>query len=138
MLDNIKLWWIRLLLWSGLRKPQIFLGFRGQKATLANVQDQTESGWSDILKRLVDDLFWLGWDGRVLQVKEKFGGLRFYINTGSDAIHDRISQAENESYKTCEQCGKPGVPRGGGWIKTLCDEHSDGRPLDENFIEEVS
>ncbi len=46
---------------------------------------------------------------RVMQVKEKFGGLRFYIDGASDAkIFDIIRKAEDDSYKTCESCGKKG------------------------------
>jgi hypothetical protein len=106
---------------------QIKYGFRGREATLEDLQAAVGKGWSDLLKRLVEDLFKLGWDGSVLQVKEKFGGLRFYPGSVSDECHDRIMEAESESYKICEECGAPGVMRGGGWIKTLCDEHSMGR-----------
>ena len=54
-------------------------------------------------------------------MKEKFGGLRFYMTCDTDEIFDLISEAEALSYKTCEECGKPGEERGGGWIHTLCD-----------------
>ena len=84
-------------------------------------------GWGDILKRLINDLFELGWDGHVAQVKEKFGGLRFYIGSANEAIHERIDAAQNESFETCEECGAPGALRKGGWLKTLCDEHSKQR-----------
>lgn len=102
-------------------------GFDAREATLDDLQKEVGPGWSDLLRRLVDDLFAKGWDGRVLQVKEKFGGLRFYINKCADGLDDRISQAEDESYRTCEECGLPGVARSGGWIKTLCDLHAAGR-----------
>lgn len=85
-------------------------------------------GWSRIISDLWDDLVALGWDQTVLQVKEKFGGLRFYIGLGNDQIWDRIDEAERLSYKTCEECGKPGVLRASGWLKTHCDEHSEGYP----------
>jgi hypothetical protein len=58
---------------------------------------------------------------RAVQVKEKFGGLRFYIHNGSDYIFGLIDMAEMISYKTCEKCGKPGsLHRRGGWLKTVC------------------
>jgi hypothetical protein len=60
----------------------------------------------------------------VLQVKEKFGGLRFYVNGGSTAIWDRIAAAEAESLRTCEQCGKLGRLRPNPYLRTLCDEHA--------------
>ncbi len=78
-------------------------------------------GWAPLIDRLIGDIIKLGWNKEIAQVKEKFGGLRFYINAAPDAVHDRINQAEDESFITCENCGEPGQPRGGGWIKTLCD-----------------
>lgn len=47
----------------------------------------------------------------VLQVKEKFGGLRFYIGGDKDAPFDidhLIAAAEEASHKTCEDCGERG------------------------------
>ena len=55
------------------------------------------------------------------QVKEKFGGLRFYMTCGTDEIFDLIEKAETLSYKTCEECGKPAEERDGSWIYTLCN-----------------
>ena len=81
-------------------------------------------GWHPLITALIEDLLKLGWDGDLQQVKSKFGGLRFYIGSGNDAIHDRIEQAESESIKTCEYCGKPGKRQGHGWIRTVCDEHA--------------
>jgi hypothetical protein len=81
------------------------------------------SGWYQLLKDLIVDLIELGWDKQVCQVKEKFGGLRFYINSASNEVHDRITKAENESYKICEVTGLPGKLRTDiGWYTTLCDE----------------
>lgn len=58
---------------------------------------------------------------KAFQVKEKFGGLRFYMTCGTDEIYDLISKAEALSCKTCEECGEPGEERSGGWIHTLCN-----------------
>lgn len=58
---------------------------------------------------------------RALQVKEKFGSLRFYMTSNTDEIDDLIDKAEEKSYKTCEECGCPGKLRNGGWMTTLCD-----------------
>ena len=59
------------------------------------------------------------------QVKEKYGTLRFYMTGYLDAMDKPIAEAEARSAKTCEECGKPGELRYGGWIKCLCDEHAD-------------
>ena len=68
-------------------------------------------GWYPLVKELIEDLINLGWNKQTCQVKEKFGGLRFYINEGSDEIHKRITKAENDSYEICEVTGKPGKLR---------------------------
>ena len=60
----------------------------------------------------------------VVQVKEKFGTLRFYIQAGSDEHYNYISFAESMSGRTCEECGKPGKRLGRGWIYTACKEHA--------------
>jgi hypothetical protein len=62
-----------------------------------------------------------------VQVKEKFGGLRFYYNGGDDKIDGMVSMAESWAYHTCEECGAPGTLRHGGWIRTLCDKHEEER-----------
>ena len=88
-------------------------------------------GWLGIIKRLIEDLIELGWDKEICQVKEKFGGLRFYINTGSEEIWNRIRLAESASYITCEKCGELGQLRGNGWISTLCEAHAEGKKIIE-------
>ena len=59
---------------------------------------------------------------RASQVKEKFGGLCFYMTSATDEMWDLIHKTETQSYETCETCGKPGEQRGGGWIITHCDD----------------
>lgn len=120
----------------------IRLGFNGgHEVSLADLQKEVGPGWAGIIERLVADLFVLGWNGEVLQAKEKFGGLRFYITTlptwsappNENALKTRINEAADESYKTCEECGVPGLPRRGGWVKTLCDEHAKGREVHQDI-----
>lgn len=59
----------------------------------------------------------------IRQIKEKFGGLRIYMDVKKDSHREYIDFAESMSYHVCEVCGAPGVPRRTGWIKVLCDEH---------------
>jgi hypothetical protein len=63
----------------------------------------------------------------IAQVKEKFGGLRFYYDGGDSHISGMVRMAEIWAGHTCETCGKPGTIRHGGWIRTLCDEHEEER-----------
>jgi len=86
---------------------------------------EIESGWYALVKDLIAKLIELGWDKEIHQVKQKYGGLRFYTGATSDEMHTAIRKYENLSYETCEVCGEPGEVRPGGWIETLCDVHYD-------------
>lgn len=68
-----------------------------------------------------------------VQVKEKFGGLRFYVEGGTSEIHNFIAMAESMSYRTCEECGSPGNVYRKGWHKTMCEVHAamSGRDKEE-------
>ena len=77
------------------------------------------------------------------QVKEKMGGLRFYLNYSDDYIDNLIEEATKKSYKTCDVCGAPGhCAAYRRWWVTLCKEHSDeyivksGHPIDEIYYED--
>ena len=59
---------------------------------------------------------------RVVQVKEKLGGLRFYTDGADEKISNMIHKAEKESYQICEFCGKKGkLSNALIWFKTLCE-----------------
>lgn len=59
-----------------------------------------------------------------VQVKEKYGGLRFYLDFSTEEIDKMIRKAEVEASKTCDVCGKPGELGGSGWYATRCEEHT--------------
>jgi hypothetical protein len=63
----------------------------------------------------------------VEQIKEKFGGLRFYYHGGDDYVRGLTQMAEAWASHSCEECGAPGKRRSGGWIRTLCDHHEEER-----------
>lgn len=64
----------------------------------------------------------------IAQIKEKFGGLRYYADGDLDEnMYGAIDFAESLSYTICEECGEPGKLRTGGWIRTLCDKHEAER-----------
>jgi len=81
-------------------------------------------GWYDIIERLCDDIHAM--NPKVMQIKEKFGGLRFYCSFNSDYSDQgwkRIRKAEEEASETCEDCGKPGnMQIVSGWRGTVCEE----------------
>lgn len=60
------------------------------------------------------------------QIKEKFGGLRFYVDSATDKQFAKIRFAQELSFKICEKCSsmKDVTVRpleGNIWILTLCD-----------------
>lgn len=83
-------------------------------------------GWYTLIDRLCSFLQW-GTDKQgepqveASQVKEKFGGLRFYVYGASDKQYAAIDFAEYLSKSICEWCGGPGKQEVQGWIVTLCE-----------------
>lgn len=62
---------------------------------------------------------------RVVQMKEKFGTLRFYYDGGNDRIHGLVKLTEGLSASVCEVCGSLGTlceRKSGSWVKTLCED----------------
>ena len=57
-----------------------------------------------------------------LQVKEKFGQLRYYYKGGDEYIKALVDIAEYLSFSICENCGimNQSVGRTKGWIQSLC------------------
>lgn len=57
----------------------------------------------------------------VVQVKEKFGGLNFYMSRENAKISKLIFDAAKRSETTCERCGMLAKTRNiGGWCYTEC------------------
>jgi len=82
--------------------------------------NKTKQDW---MQREVEPLPTIVEQVEATQVKEKLGGLRFYVNTSDGYIDGAIDMAEATSLVTCEVCGSPGTRRDGRWIRTLCDLH---------------
>jgi len=86
------------------------------------------NGWLGILEELfskIDEVVKRDKikDFQVIQVKEKFGDLRVYVYGGNEEIAKLISDAEEQSIKTCEKCGFSGeLQKIGRWYTTLCDK----------------
>lgn len=106
-------------------------------------------GWSFILD-LTDNALeqWIpGY--KIRQIKEKFGGLRYYFDfpdnfdddydledpateneysVRKQSIWDFVHAMESLASTVCDQCGKPGQMRTSGPYNNyvLCDEHKDG------------
>lgn len=89
-------------------------------------------GWEKLVGELLDALDDVpGWKRyRMMQIKEKFGGLRAYVAESMlspDAlprVRQLIRKAEERAEATCQTCGTTNdVQRRskGGWISTRCD-----------------
>jgi hypothetical protein len=100
-------------------------------------------GWDkilvDLIERIKENLnFCEGLEVKVQQIKEKFGGLRFYYSLVAEeklseeketlrqaaitAIKNSVNIAESKSYETCELCGSTDAKEANtaGWIVTAC------------------
>lgn len=84
-------------------------------------------GWFDLIDDLCTEIEETGVDVTAVQVKEKFGGLRFYCRGGSEGVWSIIGKYEEKSFKTCELCGDSGEITDTGWIKTLCNDCREER-----------
>jgi len=61
-------------------------------------------------------------DVQVVQVKEKYGKLAFYLNNYNEKIRGYIQFAGLMSGCICETCGLHGKQTKSGWIKTMCSK----------------
>jgi hypothetical protein len=96
-------------------------------------------GWRDLLERACVRIEAALADGggtfRASQIKEKFGGLRFYwwgqVSPETAArISDALALAEARSFCSCETCGAEGqLYRHGGISMTRCAAHAKGQPV---------
>lgn len=60
---------------------------------------------------------------RIVQVKEKFGGLRIYFEPHEENYGIVIKTLESISFRTCEWCGRRGkADNSYYWTLTLCKE----------------
>lgn len=88
-------------------------------------------GWSGIIERTNSLLSIIDPDYRIDQIKEKFGGLRYYF-TPSFSVLDEPQRynamqavevvAMVEASRTCEMCGDVGNRRG---YEVRCDAHRE-------------
>ena len=98
--------------------------------------DAMESGWRktfgiQMCKEIRAALLNKGWKYlfkyRIMQIKEKFGELRWYDEFSTQDIQYIISKYEDISRHTCIVCGKPATKMSTGWYSPYCDEHIGNR-----------
>lgn len=108
------------------------------------------AGWYPLVLQVHNDIMAIKSDYIPVQVKEKFGGLRYYIDYSGEwtdeqlvSVKEIIAFAEQKSFTICEVCGEPSKLRDGrvapkskrtGRVLTLCDSHKDADPWDYSDI----
>jgi hypothetical protein len=93
---------------------------------------ECDDGWFTLLDILMGNiknhLHWNCEDKtfNITQIKEKFGGLRFYYQGGDERIDGMVHMAESMSYHLCEFCGTThNVGQTEGWIVVCCKDCFD-------------
>ena len=86
-------------------------------------------GWHDEIKVVIDYIENYNKDKNddkkicILQIKEKFGGLRIYCNFYTNELESLIRNAEQNCEHICELCGsKENIGKTLGWITTCCKD----------------
>ncbi len=120
--------------WSTIkaRYPKLFDG--------EDIGTEVGAGWWELLEDAFKEITAAlnampGATFSVAQIKEKFGGLRFYYDMSNESLSDdqysalravigaAVGKAEERADRTCEICGEPGERRSTSWLMTLCDQH---------------
>ena len=69
-------------------------------------------GWYGIILELDNQIAEIDPDYSIAQIKEKFGTLRYYVESSNnfEAIQPLVREAEDKTSRTCEKCGAPAAP----------------------------
>jgi len=95
---------------------------------------ETGNGWYGLIEKLslqLEDLLLKipeqeRKNYRAIQIKQKFGLLRFYLSDSTPEMNTLIAQAEENSGRICEICGEPGeIVNVSSARRTRCVIHSD-------------
>lgn len=92
-------------------------------------------GWyqlvAEVLQPIEDENGRLTWDApdpscvkliEVAQIKEKFGGLRLYVDNAPVWVNELVSKAEAKAWTICCNCGESGAIKPSNyWLETLCE-----------------
>lgn len=123
------------------RYPKIFRISEAEKDSFSVWGFECLDGWFDIIDCLCRNIqHHIDWRSEqisaedledlqvvAIQVKEKFGTLRFYYNGGDEKISGMVSVAEEMSSRICEICGNSGKTGTKAWARTLCDSCRDAK-----------
>lgn len=103
----------------------------------ARISAQVGPGWEPLVDELHARVLEIDPGIVVEQVKEKFGGLRYYFRAddGNQRINALVAQYEKRASETCEWCGASAEtePNKRGWLKTLCPPHREAWDREERW-----
>lgn len=88
--------------------------------------EQAPKGWMNIILKADEMLSFIDPEYKIDQIKEKFGGLRYYFSTTKSGVEREIMYiitrfAQGRSFDICMDCGKYGELRHKPYVVTLCD-----------------
>ena len=85
---------------------------------------ECDEGWLELIDQLIHELSDGGWPREINQIKEKFGGLRFYADGLPENGHEIIARYQKRSYEMCDIYGSTDKVSlcGQRWLETLCDQ----------------
>ena len=94
---------------------------------------QHGAGWNWLVEQVFEYIEAQDVETTVVQVKEKFGGLRIYTagvqadgDRAADRVFNAIQFAGHLSRGICEMCGQTGATfHDEGWLQTRCDNCFD-------------
>ena len=104
---------------------KFYLGYHNSEADFDEVMKHVPQGWRTVLQKGFERMFASGWDGKIVQIKEKFGTLRLYQHGYDDTLDEIINDMEEQTAKVCSVCGNPSTCVTKGWILHRCDEHKE-------------
>lgn len=118
-------------LYPAITDEQVEVSLVDIRRRLLGRKIESSSGWDKLIAALNIELTKLDSDYRIDQIKEKFGGLRYYITPSLSTTREIaalmqqiIFKYEDLSFSICEICGESGEVRNStSWIRVLCEEH---------------
>jgi len=111
--------------------PKIFAErYASPMQTCMNRGFECADGWFDLIDMLCERLQFETDHNKApqvvaVQVKEKFGELRFYTRNANERQRGMIDMAQAFSSRICDQCGNRGKTMVDGWLfMTRCAAHT--------------
>ena len=112
------------------RYPAIFAEFQRPDAEENGYKIWCKDGWFELINTLCEQLQYWAFTRKTPQpiamdVKEKFGALRFVAQNENAEQRGAIRMAQTMSTRLCEVCGAPGrLIVDGCTIMTRCEQHT--------------